>query len=105
MAIERSFDANPEKPYLTALPRVSDEGFVFEWLSRLFDVAGLGSTIEALRYCREIGWITEGAEAGLCEYVHGLDEGGNDDGSSGMDEHVESLIYVTWLASMTDRSE
>ena len=51
-----------------------------------------------------IDWLTEAAEEGLCEYVHGLDGNGGS-GGLGMDEHIESLVYITRLASMTGRSE
>jgi archaellum component FlaD/FlaE len=64
----------------------------------------VGGTIEVLRYYRGIGWITRDVEADLRGYFGGLDDG-EGRGSLGVDEHTESLVYVTRLASMTGRSE
>jgi len=95
--LERSINGDPQKPYLTEFPTAfSQEGLVFEWLESLLCITGRGGTIEALRYYREIGWLTEEAESELREYVRGLD--GDEIGAEeklGMDKHIESLVYIT----------
>lgn len=93
------------KPYLSELPTtLSAELLVFEWLTFLLEKGGTKGMDETVRFYRSIDWLTEEAEASLREYVHGLDAS-SEEGSLSMDEHVESLIYITRLASMNGRRD
>jgi len=106
LLVENAVDHDMAKPYLASLPQsYAAELLVFEWLTFLLEEGGSKGMEDAFRFYRSIDWLTEDAEAGLREYVHGLDGSGNEEGSLGMDEHVESLIYITRLASMGGRRD
>lgn len=99
VAIERTFDGDPEKPYLTTLPTAfSDEVMIFEWLDSLLGHAGHRNTVSALRYYREIGWITEAVETSLRGYLGGFDAGASNEELTATD-HLDSLLAITQLAS------
>jgi archaeal flagellar protein FlaE len=103
--VENAVDHDMAKPYLTALPQsYAAELLVFEWLTFLVEAGGTQGMEDAFRFYQSIDWLTEEAEDGLREYVHGLDDDDAEDaGSLSMDDHIESLIYITRLASMHPR--
>lgn len=91
-----------QKPYLRSLPdSYSAEVVIFEWLEYLVGMAGFKGTLEALRYYRSIGWITDDIERALGEYLRSFDEP-NLNESSGLNRsnHQLSLVYVAKLAAM-----
>ena len=91
-----------EKPYLSNLPDAySGEVEVFEWLEYLVDMAGFKGALEALRYYRTIGWITEDVEETLVDYLRSFDDPQltSPSGLSRAD-HQLSLVYVAKLTAM-----
>lgn len=89
---------------MTTLPTTfSDEVVIFEWLDSLLSHAGHRNTVSALRYYREIGWITEAVETNLGEYLGGFDAGTANRELTATD-HLDSLLAIAQLAS-TRRKE
>lgn len=92
-----------EKPYLERLPEnYASEATVFEWLEFLVGKAGFKRALDAFRFYRSLGWITEDVEADLREYVTGLtSDGSNPTAELDRSDHMLSLVYVARLSSMT----
>jgi len=90
------------KPYLRALPdHYAAEHLVFEWLEFLLLHAGYQGATEALDYYESVGWITEGVESDLGEYLLGIDDrAANEANDFDIDDHLLSLVYVAKLAAM-----
>jgi flagellar protein FlaE len=91
------------RPHLDQLPQeYAAELIVLEWLEFLNATAGLEGTIDAIRYYRSIGWISEAVESDLRDYLSGVDARDTDAAPGiDVDDHVESLLFVANLASMT----
>lgn len=90
-----------EKPYLAAVPSgYAAETVVFDWLEFLMARGGYKSAVEALRYYRRIGWLTEEAERDLGEYLLGFPEPSESSETLGVDDHQQSLVYVAKLAGL-----
>lgn len=91
-----------EKPYLRSLPDAySAEVVIFEWLEYLVGMAGFKGALEALRYYRTIGWVTDDIEDTLADYLRSFDDPNLSD-PSGLrrSDHQLSLVYVAKLAAM-----
>ncbi len=100
LPLEAGGDA--EKPYLETLPEEnSGERLIFEWLEFLLLHAGHQGAREAIAYYESVGWITEGCESELKDYMLGLDEqAASDPTDLDVDDHLLSLVYIAKLASM-----
>ena len=91
------------KPYLTGVPAShAAEVTVFEWLEFLVNRAGFRGAMEALRYYRNIDWISEDAMYDVEEYLFGFSDAESDRyGELTADDHRESLIYLADLNALT----
>lgn len=91
-----------EKPYLTGLPEAYvGEHLIFEWLEFLLLHSGYQGASEALSFYEAVGWITEGVEDDLGDYLLGIDDqAATEDNDLDIDDHMLSLVYVAKLASM-----
>ncbi|MFC7228251.1 flagella E [Salinirubellus salinus] len=89
-----------QRPYLEAVPSgYAAESVVFDWLAFLVDRAGYRATLDALRYYRSVGWLTERAEDQLAEYLRGFPAPPAGE-SLDVDDHQQSLVFVAKLASL-----
>lgn len=91
-----------QKPYLSELPSTPEAGrLVEQWVTQLVETAGFDGAREALAYYEALGWITEGIEAELQDYMLAA---GNHPGGSldrlDRDDHVDSLARVIALAQL-----
>jgi archaellum component FlaD/FlaE len=92
--------ASGERPYLDSIPAGYDaESVVFDWLDFLVGRGGYRATVDALRYYRSVGWLTERAEDQLTEYLRGFPDTVTA-ASLGVEDHEQSLVYVAKLASL-----
>jgi flagellar protein FlaE len=90
-----------ERPYLERVPAgYAAETVVFEWLEFLVERAGYKPAVEALRYYRRIGWLTEQAERDLGEYLLGFPDPSGAGDSLDVEDHQQSLVYVAKLANL-----
>ena len=91
-----------EKPYLRSLPDAySAEVVIFEWLEYLVGMAGFKGALEALRYYRTIGWVTDDIEDALADYLRSFDDPNiNEPSGLRRSDHQLSLVYVAKLAAM-----
>jgi flagellar protein FlaE len=90
-----------ERPYLRSLPGGSmAEVLVFRWLEYLVERADIQGTLTALRYYRDIEWLTETAENQLRDYLGGLDEPPGDAPGLAAHDHRTSLRFLTKLAAL-----
>lgn len=91
-----------DKPYLETLPDAyAAEATVFEWLDFLVGKTGFKRSLDAFRFYRSLGWITEDVEADLREYVTGFTtDDGNPSAELDRSDHMISLLYVARLSSM-----
>lgn len=91
-----------QKPYLDALPSTkAGDALVTRWVERLVEHAGFDGAVEAFAYYEALGWITEGVEAALHDYMlaAGYHPGGSFD-QLDRSVHVDSLARVIALAQM-----
>jgi flagellar protein FlaE len=90
------------KPYLDGVPAShAAEATVFEWLEFLVNRAGFRGAMEALRYYRNIEWVTETAMYDLEEYLFGFSDAESDRyGELTADDHRESLVYLAELNAL-----
>ena len=89
-----------ERPYLETVPSgYAAESVVFDWLGFLVERAGYRETVEALRYYRSVGWLTERAEDQLTEYLRGFPDPPAGE-SLDVDDHQQSLVFVAKLSSL-----
>ena len=89
-----------DRPYLERVPSgYAAESVVFDWLGFLVEQAGYRETVDALRYYRSVGWLTERAEDQLTEYLRGFPDPPAGE-SLDVDDHQQSLVYVAQLASL-----
>ena len=90
------------KPYLDGIPAShGGEVTVFEWLEFLVNRAGFRGAMEALRYYRNIDWVTEDAMHDLEEYLFGFSDAESDRyGELTADDHRESLVYLAELNAL-----
>lgn len=94
--------ADLEKPYLDTLPdSYAGEVTAFEWLEFLAAKGGFKHTLDALRYYRSMGWLSEAVETGLRDYLDGV-EAPRPDETKRLDvtDHLLSLVYIARLASV-----
>jgi archaellum component FlaD/FlaE len=92
--------ASGERPYLDSIPAGYDaESVVFDWLDFLVGRGGYRATVDALRYYRSVGWLTDRAEDQLLEYLRGFPDTATAE-SLGVEDHEQSLVYVAKLASL-----
>jgi flagellar protein FlaE len=91
------------KPYLDGMPDThAAEVTVFEWLEFLVNRAGFRGAMEALRYYRNIDWLTEDAMYDLEEYLFGFSDSESDRyGELTADDHRESLVYLAELNALS----
>lgn len=91
------------KPYLDEVPPShAAEVTVLEWLEFLVNRAGFRGAMEALRYYRNIEWLTEDAVYRLEEYLFGFSDAESDRyGELTADDHRESLVYLAELNALT----
>lgn len=91
-----------EKPYLDALPDAyAAEVVIFDWLEYLVGIGGFKGALEALRYYRTIGWLTNDIEDILGDYLRSFDDPKRNDPSGlGRADHQLSLVYVAKLAAI-----
>jgi hypothetical protein len=89
-----------DRPYLDGIPSgYAAESVVFDWLEFLVDRAGYRGTVDALRYYRSVGWLTERTEDRLTGYLRGFPEPATTE-SLGVEDHQQSLVYVAKLSSL-----
>lgn len=91
-----------QKPYLSALPATpAGETLALRWIERLVERAGFDGATEALAYYEALGWITEGVEGELHDYMLAA---GNHPGGSldrlDREAHVDSLARVIALTQL-----
>lgn len=91
-----------QKPYLDEVPDSrAASSLVDRWVERLVETAGFDGAVDALAYYRSMGWITDGVEADLQDYLLAA---GNHPGGSlddlDRDDHVDSLARIIALAQM-----
>lgn len=94
--------ADLEKPYLETMPdSYAGEVTAFEWLEFLASKGGFRHTLEALRYYRSMGWLSEDVETGLRDYLDGV-ETPRPDETRRLDvtDHLLSLVFIARLASI-----
>jgi archaellum component FlaD/FlaE len=89
------------KPYLAGLPqKYAAERVIFDWLEFLVLKGGFRRAMDALRYYRNIDWITDEVETTLQDYLVGFTDDGSGTQRLDVDDHQLSLLYVARLASM-----
>lgn len=89
-----------DRPYLERVPSgYAAESVVFDWLGFLVEQGGYRETVDALRYYRSVGWLTEQAEDQLTEYLRGFPDSPAGE-SLDVDDHQQSLVYVAKLSSL-----
>ena len=90
------------KPYLTGLPDAyAAERLIFDWLEFLVLKGGYKRTMDALRYYRTVGWVTDEVEVELRDYLVGFSGDVSDTETYDVADHHLSLVYIARLASMT----
>jgi len=90
------------KPYLTELPDAyAAERLIFDWLEFLVLKGGYKRTMDALRYYRSVGWVTDEVEVELRDYLVGFSGDVSDTETYDVADHHLSLVYIARLASMT----
>ena len=90
------------KPYLTGLPDAyAAERLLFDWLEFLVLKGGFKRAMDALRYYRTVGWVTDEVEADLRDYLVGFSGEVSDADAYDVDDHHLSLVYIARLAAMT----
>lgn len=105
LMLQSATDGEPTKPYLDEIPAShGGEVIVFEWLEFLVNRAGFRGAMEALRYYRNIDWLTEDAMHALEEYLFGFSDAESDRyGELTADDHRESLVYLAELNALQQR--
>lgn len=89
------------RPFLSRLPESElGDGVCNEWLDFLVHVGGHDRTEQAVRYYRQLQWITPAVENELLGSVEKFPEPAHDRSLSAGD-HRLSLLYVATLASLT----
>lgn len=90
-----------DKPYLSRLPdEYAAERVIFDWLEFLVLKTGFKRSFRALRFYRNIDWITEDVEDDLQEYLLGFSAEGEHTRDLVLDDHQLSLVYLAKLAAM-----
>lgn len=91
-----------EKPYLESLPdSYAGEVTAFEWLEFLASKGGFKHTLDALRYYRSVGWLSESVENQLRDYLDGVEEPrAGETAPLEVSDHLLSLVYVARLATV-----
>lgn len=91
---------NVSRPYLDTVPGTfGAQQEVFEWLEFLVSRAGMDGARSALEYYEAVEWISAESRAELEQFVDGINARSETDGSLGVSDHRESLVYVARLAS------
>jgi len=86
------------KPYLAELPGgFTSDLIVVEWLEFLTERSSYRATDEAIQYYERIEWISPAVAAELREYLRGFDSVTGEDGSLTIDDHTQSLQYISQL--------
>jgi len=89
------------RPFLTSLPESTlGTGLRDEWVDFLVTVGGHDRSQRAVRYYRQLKWITPAVGTELAELVEQFDEPTHDRSFTAGD-HRLSLLYVATLASLT----
>lgn len=103
LMLQSTADTDVTKPYLDGVPPSNAaEAAVSEWLEFLVNRAGFRGAMEALRYYRNIEWLTEDAMYELEEYLFGFSDDESDRyGELTADDHRESLVYLAELNALT----
>lgn len=98
-------DGSVEKPYLTLLPdEYGADVLVMEWLAYLVDESSVGETLQAIRYYRNIEWISDTVADELRTILGGVRSGDpsvSPDGSGlselSIEHHQASLAFINHL--------
>lgn len=104
-SLEMDGDESAEKPYLRVLPNgYSADVVVMEWLAYLVNHSNVTQTLQAIRYYRNIEWISDTVADELRTFVGGFNaagdyQGANDgDGETlGIEHHQTSLAFINHL--------
>lgn len=90
-----------QRPYLESLPESHEgERMLFEWLEFLVEKGGFKRACEAIRYYRDLEWVTESVAQELRNHLVGIPEAAPDDYRPfGRSDHLLSLIYIGRLGS------
>lgn len=105
IAPDDSVNGSVDKPYLTLLPDGYDaEVLVMEWLAYLVDESSVRETLQAIRYYRNIEWISDAVAEDLRTMLGGVDSGATSartDGSGlsqlSIEHHQASLAFINHL--------
>lgn len=91
------------KPYLTALPPdPTDNTLVMEWLEYLLQHAQYREVMRAIEYYETINWVTEDVADDLQGMVCCFDDIDGSNSSLTIDNHKQSLQYISQLADDSD---